>query len=244
MLNALPQVTKNILILNILFFIATIVLREQGINLIDILGAHYVNSPLFQPYQLVTYFFMHGDFFHILMNMWLFVMLGAFLERLWGAQRFFIFYIICAVSAFALYNVIGVYELNQYKQALIAQDHPIETFNAYLKEGKYYVDLYATNSDYRNYFNMASTPMVGASGAIFGIMTAFAILFPNTQFYLYFAIPVKAKYLVGFYLLFEIVMAFQNNYNDPVAHIAHIGGAIAGAIVVLLWRRKDRQNFW
>ncbi|MES2799541.1 MAG: rhomboid family intramembrane serine protease [Bacteroidota bacterium] len=244
MLNNLPQVTKNILILNVLFFIATLVFQERGVDLIQLLGAHYVNSPLFNPYQIVTYFFMHGNFFHILMNMYLFVILGSYLERLWGAKRFFIFYIICAVAAFGLYNIIGAYELYHLKQILISQDFPIDNINSLLKEHKVITELYASSAEYGLYAEKASLPMVGASGAIFGIMTAFAILFPNTEFLLYFAIPVKAKFLVGFYLLFEVIMAFQNNYNDPVAHLAHIGGAIAGAIIVLIWRKKDRANFW
>jgi len=96
----------------------------------------------------------------------------------------------------------------------------------------------------REYISLSYTPMVGASGAIFGVMAAFAILFPNTEFMLYFAIPVKAKYLVGAYFLIEVYQAFENQANDPVAHLAHIGGAIVGAILVLIWRRQDRANFW
>ena len=110
-LSSIPQVTKNILLLNVMFYVVTEVLELQGINLRGALGAHYVNSPLFQPYQIVTHFFMHGDFFHIFFNMWLFIMLGGFLERLWGPKRFFIFYIASAMGAFALYNAIGVYQL-------------------------------------------------------------------------------------------------------------------------------------
>ena len=101
MLNNLPQVTKNILILNIMFFVASFFLGTQGINLIQDFGAHYVNSPFFEPFQLVTHFFMHADFFHILFNMWLFVILGAHLEKMWGPKRFFIFYLVSAFAAFA-----------------------------------------------------------------------------------------------------------------------------------------------
>jgi membrane associated rhomboid family serine protease len=240
----LPQVTKNILILNIMFFVATLILGWQGIYLKPLLGTHYVNSPLFEPYQVVTHFFMHADFFHILMNMWLFVMLGAYLENLWGPKRFFIFYLACALGAFALHNAIGVYELQQLKQALIAQNLPIDEIDNLVKNGMYNNDLYSSNKDYENYVDMASTPMVGASGAIFGVLSAFAILFPNTEFRLYFAIPIKAKYFVGAYLLLEIYLAFQNQEGDSTAHLAHIGGAIVGAALILIWRKKDRQNFY
>ena len=119
MLNNIPQVTKNILILNIMFFVATLILETQGINLISQFGAHYVNSTLFQPFQIVTHFFMHGNLLHIFFNMWLFVMLGAYLEKIWGPKRFFIFYIATALGAFGLYNIIGVYELEVLKDKLI-----------------------------------------------------------------------------------------------------------------------------
>jgi membrane associated rhomboid family serine protease len=91
---------------------------------------------------------------------------------------------------------------------------------------------------------MINTPMVGASGAIFGVMAAFAILFPNTEFRLYFAIPIKAKWFVGAYFLFEVYQSYLNESGDSTAHLAHVGGALVGAIIVLFWRKKDRTNFW
>ncbi len=254
MFQNIPQVTKNILILNILFFVATFVFQGQNIDLVRLLGTHYVNSPLFEPFQIVTHFFMHGNLFHIFVNMWLFVMLGGFLERLWGPQRFFLFYIISALAAFALHNFMGVYQIEQMKN-ILGQEVPLDQLNNIIKTTSVYnldgaINDFLANHPVQsidtliNYVQMSITPMVGASGAVFGVMAAFAILFPNTEFYLYFMIPVKAKYLVGAYFVFEVYSAFQNNANDPVAHLAHIGGAIAGAIMVLIWRRKDRNNFW
>ena len=254
-LNSIPQVTKNILFLNVMFYVVTEVLELQGINLRGTLGAHYVNSPLFQPYQIVTHFFMHGDFFHIFFNMWLFIMLGGFLERLWGPKRFFIFYIASAMGAFALYNAIGVYQLIELSNIIgsrvnmdefnliIAQSEGLDELNSNLTQ--FFQNVPNVNIEaVREYISLSYTPMVGASGAIFGVMAAFAILFPNTEFMLYFAIPVKAKYLVGAYFLIEVYQAFQNQANDPVAHLAHIGGAIVGVILVLIWRKQDRANFW
>ena len=129
MLNNIPQVTKNILILNIMFFIASLFLEMQGIDLTQRFGAHYVNSPLFQPFQVVTHFFMHAGFFHILFNMWIFVILGAHLERMWGTKRFFIFYLVSALAAFALFNAIGVYEIELLKEQLISQNYSISELN-------------------------------------------------------------------------------------------------------------------
>ena len=254
-LNSIPQVTKNILFLNVMFYVVTEILALQGINLRGSLGAHYVNSPLFQPYQIVTHFFMHGDFFHIFFNMWLFIMLGGFLEKLWGPKRFFIFYIASAMGAFALYNAIGVYQLIELSNVIgstvnmdefnliIAQSEGLDELNSILTQ--FFQNVSNLNvGAVREYISLSYTPMVGASGAIFGVMAAFAILFPNTEFMLYFAIPVKAKYLVGAYFLIEVYQAFQNEANDPVAHLAHIGGAIVGVILVLIWRKQDRANFW
>lgn len=236
MINNLPQVTKNLLILNILFYVASLILESQDIRLIDKFGAHYVNSPYFEPYQVVTHFFMHGGFLHLFFNMWIFVMLGGYLERIWGPKRFFLFYIISAFGAFALFNVIGVYEIETLKAEIISNGQSIRSINE--------LTAYTANETVNDYLAMINTPMVGASGAIFGVMAAFAILFPNTEFRLYFAIPVKAKYLVGAYFIFELYLSYLNESGDSTAHLAHVGGAIAGAILVLIWRKKDRNNFW
>ena len=197
MLNNIPQVTKNLLLLNVFVFILTLILGSKGVDLNLLLSTHAIGSPLFKPYQVVTHMFAHAGFFHLLMNMWLFVMLGGYLERLWGPKRFFIFFLLCGFGAFLLQNVI-----------------------------------------------QSNSSMLGASGAVFGVLAAFAILFPNQEFMLYFAIPVKAKFLVGAYFIYEVYQAYQNNPNDQVAHLAHVGGAIAGAIIVLYWRKKDRANFY
>ena len=258
MFQNLPQVTKNILLLNIAFFVASLLLLSQGIDLTHSLGAHYVNSPFFEPYQVVTHFFMHStdNFLHIFFNMWLFAMLGAYLENIWGAKRFFIFYLISAMVSFALYNMIGFIEIMNLK-AQLARQIDLDQFDYFLKHtvnlngdliGQ--INTYINENQIRvtpaleNYLGKSITPMVGASGGVFGIMTAFAILFPNTEFRLYFAIPVKAKYVVAGYLLLELYLAFENQAGDNVAHLAHIGGAIAGAIMVLVWRKNDRSNFW
>jgi len=244
MLTNLPQVTKNILILNIMFFVATYILKTQGIDLISQFGAHYVNSTLFQPFQIITHFFMHGGILHIFFNMWLFVMLGAYLERIWGPKRFFIFYIACALGAFGLYNVIGVYEIETLKDQLVSQGYNLNEINSLLKNGDYVREDFINNVVYHDYIVKSFTPMVGASGAVFGIMAAFAILFPNTEFMIYFLFPIKAKFLVGGYFLYEIYQSYQNNAGDNTAHLAHVGGAIVGGLIVLYWRKTDKSNFW
>lgn len=252
--NNIPQVTKNLFFLNVIFFLATLVLETKGIDLRTILGTHYMNSPDFQPYQVVTHFFIHQDWMHIILNMWLFLMLGGHLERLWGPKRFFIFYVSCALGAFALHNVIGVYQIYELKQHL-SSSFPMESIDNIIRNNSdgqtvdalndyIRVKGLPMNQDLQTYYDLSRSTMFGASGAVFGVLAAFAILFPNQEFLLYFAIPIKAKFLVGAYFIFELYQAYQNNPTDQVAHLAHIGGAIVGGILVLYWRKFDRSNFY
>lgn len=245
MLRDIPQVTKNLLILNVLMFILTYFFQTKGIQLNDLLGAHYVNSPLFKPYQVITYFFMHGGIMHIFFNMFALVMFGGFLEKLWGPKRFFILYVAAAIGAFALYNAIGVFEImslrKQLGPELSAIGMDLHHIDGLLMEGKYYPNV---SEALDKYSIMCLTPMVGASGAIFGIMAAFAILFPNTELMLLFPpIPIKAKYLIGGYFVYELYRSIYQVEGDNVAHLAHVGGAVVGAILVLVWRRNRNQFY-
>jgi membrane associated rhomboid family serine protease len=256
----LPQVTKNLLILNILMFILNLVLLNKGYDLNEILGAYFLTSPNFEPYQVITYMFMHdnNNFMHILVNMLMLVMFGAHLERVWGAKRFFIFYVSCALGAYLLYNGLGVYQMLMAKSELkgiidfttinniIENSSSLAELNSNINS--YLIQLPAISESnilaLQDYVQLGITPMVGASGALFGIMAGFAVLFPNTELMLLFPpIPIKAKYLIGAYLLFEIYNSIMM-IDDSVAHLAHVGGAIVGIAFVLFWRKQDRQNFW
>ncbi|MFM7388316.1 MAG: rhomboid family intramembrane serine protease, partial [Bacteroidota bacterium] len=179
-------------------------------------------------------------------------MLGGFLERLWGPKRFFIFFLLCGFAAFLLQNAITAVDLFNYKSKLSEAGFDVSTIDYYIK---YSSDSKSCIREIENHYRLQSSrdlnyyvansysTMLGASGAVFGVLAAFAVLFPNQEFLLYFAIPVKAKYLVGAYFLFEVYMAFQNNPSDRVAHLAHVGGAIMGVLIVLYWRKTDRNQF-
>jgi membrane associated rhomboid family serine protease len=248
-LSNIPQVTKNLLLLNIMLYIVSLFMASNGVDFMQLLGAHYLNSPLFQPFQVITHMFMHslGDFMHILFNMLLLVMFGAHLEQLWGPKRFFLFYMASGLGAFALYNSIGVYELYQLKQEIIASGYDLDILNNKVLNKQFEeIPLLAANSNelINRYINMCYSNMVGASGAIFGILAGFAVLFPNTKLMLLFPpIPIKAKFLIGGYLAFEIYSSIFNS-TDHIAHLAHVGGAIVGILIILIWRKKDRQNFY
>ncbi len=245
-LNNLPNVTKNLLIINVLFFIVTFVFKMQGTDLISILGAHYITSPLFQPYQVATHFFMHSQesIFHLVFNMFGLVMFGSILEKVWGPKKFLFFYMSCAIGAFIFYNFVGAYELWNSKNQLIHLGYSMEELIAFLSEPNNLLVRNQTDIPILQLFYEKNIPMVGASGAIFGIMAGFAFLFPNTELQiLFFPMPIKAKYLIGVYFLIELYSSFQQIQGDNVAHLAHVGGAVIGFIFVFIWNR-NRKSFY
>jgi membrane associated rhomboid family serine protease len=248
MLSNLPTVTKNFLIINALMLLATLAFQSQ-INLIQVLGAHNFLSPLFEPYQIVTHFFMHGDTMHLFFNMFGLLMFGSHLERIWGSKRFFWFYIICALGALAFYAGYGTWEMYQLKQQILAlpegekvllliddaivQAVKTEQFPAYIQNDPLL----------RDYLYKGLVPMVGASGAIYGILVGFAVLFPNTELMLLFPpIPIKAKYLVGILMAVSLYFSFAGS-GDNIAHLAHLGGGVIGFLLVKFYQ-KDKTTFY
>ncbi len=216
--SILPLVVKNLLIINGIFFLATIAMEYVWrIDLSDYLGLHYIGASDFRPYQFVTYMFMHGSFAHIFFNMFALWMFGNSIENAWGPKRFLIFYFVCGIGA-------GLtQELVQYIQL-----HDIIANYQYVKIG-------ARNIPVDEYLNMLTT--VGASGAVYGILLAFGMMWPNSRIYIYFAIPVKAKWFVIIYGLIELFSGFSS--ADNVAHFAHVGGMVFGLALILYWRYKE-----
>ncbi len=232
-----------------MFFVVSIVLAQNGNDISRMLGAHYFNSFLFQPFQIVTHMFMHSitDFFHILFNMILLIMFGGHLERVWGSKRYFIFYIACGLGAIVLYNSIGMFQIYELKNALIADGYDLRILNNQLSAENFesiQIHSEASQELLQNYINLSFSTLVGASGAIFGLLAGFAMLFPNTELMLLFPpIPIKAKYLIGGYLAFEVYSSIYRS-GDQIAHLAHVGGAVVGIIIILIWRKRDRTNFY
>jgi len=204
----MPTIVKNLIIINVLFFIATLVFEGQGIDLIKYLGMFPVQSDHFMPHQVVTHMFMHGGWQHILFNMFALWMFGSPLENVWGPKRFLEFYMITGLGAAFLHQAVTAYEIYS---------------------GNYDPSLFG--------------PVVGASGAVFGILTAFGMLYSNSLIYLYFAIPVKAKYVVSGLIIYELYRGFANNPDDNVAHFAHLGGALIAFIMIKYWQR-NRNRFY
>jgi len=256
MFNNIPPVTKNLLLINITLYIVSMVLLNSGIDLFYILSGRYLNSIFFEPYQVITHMFMHSreGIGHIFFNMFALVVFGSHLERMWGAKRFFIFYMASGFGAFLLYNGIGVYQLYELKNEIISSNllqqrgfQNLAEFNMHLIENVQAGVAYKSEflgPTLASYQELNASSIVGASGAIFGLLAGFVILFPNTELMLIFLpIPIKAKYLIGGYIAFEVYNSIYSS-GDSIAHLAHVGGAIVGAAFVFYWRKYDKQNFY
>tara|TARA_B110000444_G_scaffold26427_1_gene21812 strand:- start:3112 stop:3822 length:711 start_codon:yes stop_codon:yes gene_type:complete len=225
--SELPEVVKNLLIINGLFFLATISLDNFGLDLVKIFGLHQFQSPDFRPHQIISHLFMHGDFTHLFFNMFALWMFGKVLENVWGAKRFLTFYIVTGIGAAFVHLLIS-----QYQIISISNQIP-EMVNLAI-EGRYNPSLPIS----KKLTQLIITPTVGASGAVFGLLLAFGMLFPNTLLYIYFAIPIKAKYFVLAYGILELYSGISNNPADNVAHFAHLGGMIFGYFLIKYWRKN------
>ena len=225
--SELPEVVKNLLILNSLFFLATVSLSNLGIDLVKILGLHQFQSTDFRPHQLITHLFMHGNFTHLFFNMFALWMFGKILENVWGSKRFLIYYMITGIGAASIHLLIS-----QYQIISISNQIP-EMVNLAI-EGRYNPSIPIS----KKLTQLIITPTVGASGAVFGLLLAFGMLFPNALLYLYFAIPIKAKYFVIGYGLIELYSGISNNPADNVAHFAHLGGMIFGFFLIKYWKNN------
>lgn len=215
--RVLPAVVKHLLIINVLLFLATFTLNRFNIDLTDILGLHFFKASDFKIYQLVTYMFMHGNFEHLFFNMFSLWMFGSTLENIWGAKRFLMFYMVCGLGAGLCQEVVQYIEfatsLSNYANVNLGGGQVIP-MGAYL--------------------NMMNT--VGASGAIYGLLLAFGMMFPNEYVYLYFLVPIRTKWFIIGMIVIELLSGFYGGGN--IAHFAHLGGMLFGLIMILQWKKK------
>ena len=230
--SQLPEIVKNLLIINGLFFLATISLESYGINFTKWFALHQFQSQNFMPHQLITHMFMHGSPSHLLFNMFALWMFGKTLENVWGAKRFLIYYMITGLGAAFIYIL-----FIQYQIYGIANEFP--DFLEAAKNGRYNTG----NLNSLRLTQLVTLPMVGASGAVYGLLLAFGMLFPNTLLYIYFAIPVKAKYLVMALGAIALFSGLRDNPADNVAHFAHLGGMLFGFILLKYWQKNNTQFY-
>jgi membrane associated rhomboid family serine protease len=251
--GGLPVVVKNLLIINGLMFLLKSTFGENdfGRNLLDHwLGMFHPGSPHFRPWQLLTHMFMHADMMHLLVNMFALFMFGAPVERAFGSARFLTYYLVCGAGAAALHLGVQHAELlrdlaplhaagasaDQVKAAAAAVD---QAEAGTLLDGILGAHRMGQSELLRVYWDYQST-MVGASGAVFGLLLAFGMLFPNTEILLLLPpIPIKAKYFVVLYGLLELYGGLRGGMGDNVAHFAHLGGMLFGYLLLRHWKRKQ-----
>ncbi|MNK27905.1 Rhomboid protease AarA [compost metagenome] len=222
----IPPVVKNLLIINGIMLFGSWIFKQQGFQIERYLAVFYFDSPFFEIWQPITYMFMHADITHLFFNMFGLFMFGGILEHRWGAKRFINFYLITGLGALALQWLVQSIEVYQVTGSFV---NDLDTLKLTSMD-----DLNKIKSVYFG-------PMVGASGAVFGIMTAFAVLYPNMELMLMFIpFPIKAKYFIPIYIVIELFLGVARIQGDSVAHFAHLGGALIGFILVKIWKNKDR----
>lgn len=263
--GSIPPVIRNLLIINVLVFFADYALSTMGINLSRLFALHNVQSAYFKPIQFVTHMFMHGGITHIFFNMFALYMFGRMLEIVWGPKRFLVYYFITGLGAAALHsfvNYISLVEIQNDMAAFINTPSP-DLFMAFVREHlsnpspqindfiqqysmapqSQQLITYAQELTDKIYLMHLNVPTVGASGAVFGVLLAFGMLFPNTQLMLLFPpIPIKAKYFVMGYGAIELFAVIIPGSGDNIAHFAHLGGMIFGYFLIKYWNKKGIKN--
>ncbi len=263
MFRNITPVVQNLLLANVLLFVVSAFVFPA---LSDWFALYYIHSPHFRPFQFLTYMFMHADFWHLFGNMFGLLIFGPLLEQFLGPKKLLILWMVCGIGSGVLYSGYNSYRMTSLENKIeVFQNDPdpeyfnklvIENSNFFQRSVFDFVDEYSRNPEDPNKISQAkqtldaileiqgNIPMVGASGALFGILIAFAMLFPNTQLFLLFPpMPVKAKYLVLFYGLYTIYNVLVTNPTDNVAHFAHLSGLVIGAALIYFWK-KDRKSFY
>lgn len=221
----IPTIIKNLVIIDILIYLAQSTLGQQfDAKLIDLFALHDIHSPLFRPHQLVTYLFLHGSWEHVIYNMFALWMFGSILENYWGPKRFLVFYLVSGIGAAVCHLAVLYTETSPIMDAI--RTLPIEDQMSAMYE------------------NGVNTPTLGASGAVFGCLAAMGYLFPNSLIYLYFFVPIKVKWFVLGYAAIELFSGIRDTAGDNVAHWAHLGGGLVGLLLVIYWNRTNRRNFY
>ncbi|MCU0389689.1 MAG: rhomboid family intramembrane serine protease [Thermoflexibacter sp.] len=255
----ITPVVRNLLFLNFGIFLLGILLK---IDFSEIFGLHYIFSNEFAPYQILTHLFLHGDFGHIFGNMLSLFFFGPLLENYMGSKRFLIFYFICGFGASLLYTSVNYWDISQLKDiitAYVAHPNPSDFTVLMSKYGYMFKPeaIFELTNEFEEspnsfalieqtkevaeaiYYAKTSIELIGASGAVFGILMAFALIFPNVEMMLLFPpIPIKAKYFVALYGMYELYAEIIQKAGDNVAHTAHLGGMLFAFILIKYWGLK------
>jgi len=263
--GGLTPVVKNLLILNVLLFVAMYAVESAfNYDITQNLALFFYKSDFFKPYQFISHMFMHGSFTHLFFNMFALWMFGKAIESVWGAKRFLIYYFVTGLGAAFLHTMANLYSISVIEnaegffinspspEALLTFLHDyfpqisinpefIDAWSLYPENPKYISDSIELVQNL--IIQKMNVPTVGASGAVFGVLLAFGMMFPNTYLYVYFAIPIKAKYFVMIYGAIELYAGVMNQPGDNIAHFAHLGGMIFGYLLILLWKKNQFKRW-
>jgi len=241
-MRQISETVKHLLIINALFFLATLLL---GPVVYDWFSLHYFKSPKFQLWQPLTHMFMHGDFSHIFFNMFGLYMFGTPLEQMWGRNKFIFFYLSTGFGAALLQMCLYHYQVQEGIQVLQTLGLGSAEVKQFLESSVLAPEVIeqADVGILRSAYQAFSAVLVGASGALYGVLVGFAMLFPNAQLMLLFPpIPIKAKYLVPILILVDLFFGFSSYSMGPIAHFAHVGGALTGLVMMWYWKRNQFNN--
>jgi len=236
----IPPVVKNLILANVVFYLITVVLEQMGTNLYTVLGLHFPLSDKFKLHQVFTHMFMHGSITHIFFNMFALYMFGRVLESVWGPKRFLTFFLVTGMGAAVLHSFVNYIEYQSLVSKMSAEQvaYVKEVGTQIWSEGKNFSDPLSGKLNI-----LMNTPTVGASGAVFGILLGFGMLFPNTELMLLFPpIPIKAKYFVMGYGALELYLGFAQPGSN-VAHFAHLGGMLFGYFMIRHWRKNSKHFY-
>jgi len=242
----ITETVKHLLIINGIFFLAT---SLYGNYLYNLFALHFYQNPLFQIWQPLTHMFLHGNFNHILFNMIGLWMFGSPLEQLWGKNKFIFFYISSGLGAAAFQLLYSSYDFNLIFEILVNNGFNSDEIINTIKTNRYNTNWlsYISENQLSHLNESFNLSMVGASGALYGIIVAFAFLFPNVSLFLIFIpIPIKAKYFVPILIAGDLFFGVSNSYSiGPIAHFAHVGGALTGLAMMIYWKKNQfNKNRW
>ena len=243
-MRSLPEIVKQLIIINILFFLGSTRLENTAY---DLLALHYPQNPKFAPWQVVTHMFMHGSINHILFNMFGLWMFGGTLAQMWGRNKFLFFYLSTGLGAAAFQLGINYFQISTVLEQLVEAGYSATALTETLQSRQYNTLLNViSRTELDQLLTSYYMSMVGASGALYGILVAFAFLFPNTELMIIFLpIPIKAKYFVPILLASDLFFGFSSYSLGPIAHFAHLGGAVTGYIMMWYWKKQQfNKNRW
>ncbi len=237
-----PQIIKHLILINIIFFIGTMFSGQLST---DFLALHYFENDKFFISQILTHMFMHGNTAHLLFNMFGLWMFGSTLANIWGTNKFIFFYISSGIGAALIQMLVYYINIESVMSSLAEYGTPNETIKELFRSGNVNTSIfeYIPREILAKAFNDFNSVMVGASGAIYGVLVAFTFMFPNSKLMLLFPpVPVKAKYLVPIIILGDVFFGFTSASIGPIAHFAHLGGAITGFLMMWYWKKNQFNN--